>query len=67
MVTDDDMVIMASEVGVLAFRRTRSSRSGACSPAMLLIDLDQGRIIDDEGSGPTLANANRTANGSKPA
>ena len=32
-VTDDGLVIMASEVGVLTIPRARSSRSGACSRA----------------------------------
>jgi glutamate synthase (NADPH/NADH) large chain len=34
LVTDDDLVVMGSEMGVLhRSRKTRSSRSGGCSPA----------------------------------
>jgi glutamate synthase (NADPH/NADH) large chain len=33
LVTDDDLVVMASESGVLPIPERRSSRSGGCSPA----------------------------------
>jgi glutamate synthase (NADPH/NADH) large chain len=33
LVTDDDLVVMASEIGVLPIPRSASSRSGACSRA----------------------------------
>jgi hypothetical protein len=33
VVTDDDLVMMASEAGVLPIPKRRSSRSGVCSPA----------------------------------
>jgi glutamate synthase (NADPH/NADH) large chain len=49
IVTDDDLVILASEAGVLPVRGEDRPRSGGCSPAsMLLIDLEEGRIISDE-------------------
>ena len=48
-VTDDDLVVMASEVGVLDIDPARSSAKGACSPGkMFLIDTREGRIVDDE-------------------
>jgi glutamate synthase (NADPH/NADH) large chain len=33
LVTKDDRIVMASEMGVLKIPRTRSSPSGGCSPA----------------------------------
>ncbi|KAA5610556.1 glutamate synthase large subunit [Rhodovastum atsumiense] len=49
IVTDDDHVIMASEAGVLPVPEERIVRKWRLQPGkMLLIDLDQGRIIDDE-------------------
>jgi glutamate synthase (NADPH) large chain len=49
IVTDDDHVIMASEAGVLAVPEERIVRKWRLQPGkMLLIDLEQGRIIDDE-------------------
>jgi glutamate synthase (NADPH) large chain len=48
IVTDDDHVIMASEAGVLAVPEERIVRKWRLQPGkMLLIDLEQGRIIDD--------------------
>ena len=47
--TDDDHVIMASEVGVLPIPEEKIKRKWRLQPGrMLLIDLDQGRIIADE-------------------
>jgi len=47
-VTKDDMVIMASEVGVLDIEPSRVARKGRLEPGkMFLIDLAEGRIIDD--------------------
>src|SRR5208283_5018511 len=47
-VTKDDMVIMASEVGVLDVEPSRVARKGRLEPGkMFLIDLAEGRIIDD--------------------
>jgi glutamate synthase (NADPH/NADH) large chain len=48
-VTKDDMVIMASEVGVLPVAPERVLRKGRLQPGKIfLIDLQQGRIIDDK-------------------
>ncbi|MBI2807009.1 MAG: glutamate synthase large subunit [Planctomycetes bacterium] len=48
-VTKDDLVIMASEVGVLDIPPERIKSKGRLQPGrMFLIDLAQGRIIDDE-------------------
>src|SRR5438128_542807 len=47
-VTNDDMVIMASEVGVLDIEPKRISKKGRLEPGkMFLIDLAEGRIVDD--------------------
>ena len=47
-VTKDDLVIMASEVGVLDIEPSRVARKGRLEPGkMFLIDLAEGRIIDD--------------------
>ncbi|HEV8680978.1 MAG TPA: glutamate synthase large subunit [Stellaceae bacterium] len=48
IVTDDDHVIMASEAGVLPVPEERITRKWRLQPGkMLLIDLEEGRIIDD--------------------
>ena len=48
VVTDDDHVIMGSEAGVLPIPEERIARKWRLQPGkMLLIDLEQGRIIDD--------------------
>jgi glutamate synthase domain-containing protein 2/glutamate synthase domain-containing protein 1/glutamate synthase domain-containing protein 3 len=48
-VTKDDLVVMASEVGVLDIPAEEVLRKGRLEPGrMLLIDTEQGRIIDDE-------------------
>jgi glutamate synthase (NADPH/NADH) large chain len=48
IVTDDDHVIMASECGVLPVPEERITHKWRLQPGkMLLIDLEQGRIIDD--------------------
>ncbi|MBW8783450.1 MAG: glutamate synthase large subunit, partial [Novosphingobium sp.] len=48
-VTDDDIVVMASESGVLPIKEDNIVRKWRLQPGrMLLIDLDQGRIIEDE-------------------
>jgi glutamate synthase (NADPH/NADH) large chain len=48
IVTDDDHVIMASEAGVLPVPEERITHKWRLQPGkMLLIDLEQGRIIDD--------------------
>ncbi len=49
IVTDDDHVILASEAGVLPIPEERITRKWRLQPGkMLLIDLDEGRIIEDE-------------------
>ena len=49
IVTDDDHVIMASEAGVLPVPEERIVRKWRLQPGkMLLIDLEEGRIIDDD-------------------
>ena len=49
LVTDDDLVVMASESGVLPIKEDNIVRKWRLQPGrMLLIDLDQGRIIEDE-------------------
>ena len=48
-VTDDDLVILGSEAGVLPISETSIIRKWRLQPGkMLLIDLEQGRMIDDE-------------------
>ncbi len=48
-VTDDDLVIMASESGVLPIPENRIVRKWRLQPGkMFLIDFEQGRIVDDE-------------------
>ena len=48
-VTKDDLVIMASEVGVLDIPPERVLHKGRLQPGrMFLVDLEQGRIIADE-------------------
>ncbi|MEO6394063.1 MAG: glutamate synthase central domain-containing protein, partial [Pyrinomonadaceae bacterium] len=48
-VTSDDLVVMASEVGVLELPIENIVRKGRLQPGkMLLVDTEQGRIIDDE-------------------
>ncbi len=49
IVTDDDMVVMASEAGVLPIPDEKVVRKWRLQPGkMLLIDLEEGRIIEDE-------------------
>ncbi|HVI50345.1 MAG TPA: glutamate synthase large subunit [Candidatus Sulfotelmatobacter sp.] len=48
LVTDDDIVMLASEMGVLTFPEEKIVKKWRLQPGkMLLIDLEQGRIIDD--------------------
>ena len=49
IITDDDHVIMASEAGVLPVPEEKIVRKWRLQPGkMLLIDLEEGRIIDDD-------------------
>ncbi len=57
-VTRDDLCVMASESGVLPFREADIVRKWRLQPGrMLLIDFEQGRIIEDEELKADLANA----------
>ncbi|WP_295585121.1 glutamate synthase large subunit [uncultured Lamprocystis sp.] len=59
LVTNDDLVIMASEMGVLDIEESRIIKKWRLQPGkMFLIDLEQGRIIDDGDIKAELANAN---------
>ena len=49
IVTDDDLVVMASEAGVLPIPENRIVKKWRLQPGkMFLIDFEQGRIVDDE-------------------
>ncbi|HEY3910673.1 MAG TPA: glutamate synthase large subunit [Stellaceae bacterium] len=49
VITEDDHVIMASEAGVLPIPEQQIRRKWRLQPGkMLLIDLEEGRIIDDD-------------------
>jgi glutamate synthase (NADPH) large chain len=48
-VTDDDLVVLASEVGVLEIEPSRIIKRGRLQPGkMFLIDTAAGRIVDDD-------------------
>jgi glutamate synthase (NADPH/NADH) large chain len=48
-VTDDDLVVMASEVGVLDIAPERIVRKGRLQPGrMFLVDTTKGRLVDDD-------------------
>ena len=58
IVTDDDLVVMSSESGVLPIPDAKIVRKWRLQPGkMLLIDLEQGRIVEDEELKRTLAEA----------
>ena len=57
-ITDDDMVIMGSETGVLPIPESKIVRKWRLQPGkMFLIDLEQGRMIDDEELKSNLASS----------
>ena len=57
-ITDDDLVIMASESGVLPVPENKIVRKWRLQPGkMFLIDLEQGRMIDDEELKANLVNS----------
>jgi len=57
LITDDDLVVMASEMGVLDIPEERIVKKWRLQPGkMFLIDMEQGRIIDDEELKEQLAN-----------
>ncbi|MEO7050793.1 MAG: glutamate synthase-related protein [Rhodanobacter sp.] len=58
IITDDDLVILASEAGVLPIAESRIVKKWRLQPGkMLLIDMQAGRIIDDKELKDQLANA----------
>ncbi len=58
LVTDDDLVVMASESGVLPIPDSRIVKKWRLQPGkMFLIDMEQGRIIDDKELKDSLAAA----------
>ncbi|HKY91323.1 MAG TPA: glutamate synthase central domain-containing protein, partial [Nevskiaceae bacterium] len=58
IVTEDDLVVMASESGVLPISESRITKKWRLQPGkMFLIDLEEGRIIDDEELKDTYASA----------
>jgi glutamate synthase (NADPH) large chain len=58
-VTDDDLVIMASEVGVAPIEPDRVVSKGRLRPGrMFLVDFQQGRIVGDEELKNDLASRN---------
>ena len=57
-ITDDDLVIMGSESGVLPVPENKIVRKWRLQPGkMFLIDLEQGRMVDDEEIKSNLANS----------
>ena len=55
-VTDDDLVVMASEVGVLDIDPAKVVKKGRLEPGkMFLVDTSLGRIVDDDEIMSTLA------------
>jgi glutamate synthase (NADPH/NADH) large chain len=58
LVTDDDLVVMASETGVLPIAEDRIVKKWRLQPGkMFLVDLEHGRIIDDKELKDSLAAA----------
>ncbi|WP_170845262.1 glutamate synthase-related protein [Chitinasiproducens palmae] len=57
-ITEDDVVIMASEAGVLPVPESKIVKKWRLQPGkMFLIDMEQGRIVGDKELKDTLANA----------
>ena len=55
-ITKDGLVVLASEVGVLDIPADEIARKGRLQPGkMFLVDIEQGRIIEDEEIKDTLA------------
>jgi glutamate synthase (NADPH/NADH) large chain len=58
LVTTDDIVVLSSEMGVLPIPEDRIKEKWRLQPGkMLLIDLEEGRIVSDEEIKRTLAEA----------
>jgi glutamate synthase (NADPH/NADH) large chain len=59
LITDDDKIVLASEMGVLPIAEERIVKKWRLQPGkMLLIDLEKGRLIDDSEIKEQLASAN---------
>ena len=59
LVTDDDIVVMASEAGALPVPEEKIIKKGRLQPGKIfVVDLEQGRIVDDEELKNELANEN---------
>jgi glutamate synthase (NADPH/NADH) large chain/glutamate synthase (ferredoxin) len=57
-ITEDDLVVLASESGVLPFPESKIVRKWRLQPGkMFMIDLEQGRMVEDEELKASLANA----------
>jgi glutamate synthase (NADPH) large chain len=57
-VTEDGLVVLASEVGVLDFEPNKIVRKGRLQPGkMFLVDIEAGRIIEDDEIKDQLADA----------
>ena len=57
-VTDDGLVVLASEVGVLDFSPEKIIRKGRLQPGkMFLVDIEAGRIIEDDEIKQSLSTA----------
>jgi glutamate synthase (NADPH) large chain len=58
LVTTDDRIVMGSEIGVLPIPPEMIKRQWRLQPGkMLLVDMEQGRIVDDEELKASLANS----------
>ncbi|HQR52810.1 MAG TPA: glutamate synthase-related protein [Burkholderiales bacterium] len=58
LVTDDDLVVMASETGVLPIAEERIVKKWRLQPGkMFMVDLEAGRIIDDKELKDALSSA----------
>ncbi|MEE9343764.1 MAG: glutamate synthase large subunit, partial [Gammaproteobacteria bacterium] len=58
LITDDDLVVMASEMGVLPIPDEKIVKKWRLQPGkMFLIDVEQGRIIDDAELKSTIASS----------
>jgi glutamate synthase (NADPH/NADH) large chain len=58
VVTDDDLVVMGSECGCLPIPEERIVKKWRLQPGkMFLVDLEKGRIVDDQELKETLASA----------
>ncbi len=58
LVTDDGLVVMASEMGVLPIPQEKIIAKWRLQPGkMLLVDLEQGRIVSDDEIKKTLSNS----------